>query len=252
MTETTENRLASLVIAAEIEEVIEELVDIEEHILAGKPIPKAQKYRFRVNKKPCTSDTEEITREQILEKAGLVPVNRYRLSEKKRDQPPVEIPAGTTVHLRKHGIERFIAQECEVTDGRGTGRRDFALSDDDRTFLDSIGAHWEAIKEGNGLWIVVYGVSLPSGYTVTTADVAIQISAGYPTAELDMAYFHPFLALSSGRPIPRSEAVQKLDGRDWQRWSRHRTGTTVWLVGVDNLETHFAYIQQWLTRETSR
>ncbi len=252
MTEPTESKLEALLVAAEIEEVIAELIDIEEHIIAGKPIPKARKYLFKVNKKKYESETEEITREQILEKAGKVPVNQYRLYEKKRDQPPEVIPPGATVHLRKHGIERFIAQECEVQDGRSGERCDFVMSPEDTAFLDSIGVKWEAIKEGNRLWVVIYDVPVPVGFNVTSVDVAIEIAAGYPTSQLDMAYFHPALVLTSGRQIPQTQTTEKLDGKDWQRWSRHRTGGAVWQPGVDSLETHFVYMQEWLSREISR
>jgi hypothetical protein len=252
MSDHPEKQLEELLVVAEIEEVIAELIDIEEHILAGTPIPKARKYRYRVNKKHYETEHEEITREQILEKAGMVPVTKYRLFEKKKDQPPVEITPGITVHLRKHGIERFIAQECEVQDGRDVGRRDFVLGAEDVAFLDGIGVNWETIAEDNRLWVVAYGVPVPPGFTTTTVDVAIEISAGYPVSQLDMAYFSPPLVLNSNRAIPQTQTVQRLDGKDWQRWSRHRIGASVWVPGTDNLESHYIYAMQWLARETLR
>ena len=39
-------------------------------------------------------------------------------------------------------------------------------------------------------------------------------------------------------PIPASEPQQALDGKTFQRWSRHRPGDEPWRPGVDNLETH--------------
>jgi hypothetical protein len=235
-----------------VEELIEELVDIEEYVFAGKPVPRAHRYRYRVNKQHFISETPELTREQILQRADLVPVNQYRLSEKRRHGPPREIEPGQTVHLREHGIERFIAQHCEVQDGLGTDRRDFALPAEDVTFLDSLGLRWEAVREGANLWIIIYGVSVPSGYCASSADVAIQIMPGYPTSPLDMAYFHPALARTDGKAIPRADAAQALDSKTWQRWSRHRHGATAWVAGLDNLERHFVFIQQWLAREIAR
>lgn len=234
-----------------LEEVIEELIDIEEYVLAGKPIPRARKYRYRVNKQHFISETPELTREQILERAGLVPVNQYRLSEKRRHGPPVEIKPGQTVHLHKGEIERFIAQHCEVQDGLGSDRRAFELPPEDVAFLDGLGLRWEAVSE-NGLWVIIYGVALPAGFRESTVDVAIQIVPGYPTGALDMAYFHPPIARADGRAIPNANSTQPLDGKSWQRWSRHRLGASTWKPGIDNLESHFVFIQQWFARETAR
>lgn len=242
----------ALVVAEEIVELIEELVDIEEYVLAGRPVPKARHYRYRVNKTHCVSDTPELTREQILESAGLTPVNQYRLSEKRRHGPPREIAQGETVYLHKNEVERFIAQHCEVQDGLDSDRREFALSDEDRAFLDGLGWRWEAIRNGTDLWAIIYGVTVPSGYTVSSVDVAVQIMPGYPTSQLDMAYFFPALQRTDNRPIARADYFQAIDGKSWQRWSRHRLGASAWVPGVDNLERHFAYMQSWLVRETSR
>jgi hypothetical protein len=46
-----------------------------------------------------------------------------------------------------------------------------------------------------------------------------------------------------------AEAQQQLDGKAFQRWSRHRTGTSPWKIGRDNLGTHIILVEDWLTRE---
>jgi Prokaryotic E2 family E/Multiubiquitin len=232
-----------------LQELIEELVDIEEYVLAGKPIPRARRYRYRVNKQHFVSHTPELTREQILERAGLVPVNQYRLSEKRRHGPPIEIKPRQIVDLRRGEIERFIAQHCEVQDGLGTDRREFDLPAEDVVFLDSLDLRWEAVGDGGSLWIIIYGVTLPPGYSVSVTDVAIQITPGYPTSHLDMAYYSPAIARADGRAIPNADSKQPLDGKSWQRWSRHRLGASAWKPGIDNLESHFEFMQQWLARE---
>lgn len=253
---------AALVEVVEVVEVIDEeggeileVVVVEDYIREGRLVPRAHKYKYRVNKKGFESDSEEITREQVLERAGFTPVGDFRLRLKRRHGPPEEIKPGTVLHLRLHGIERFIAQAKHVQDGRGA-RREFALGEEDRSFLDSLGLPWETLKVPNPnpgqpprLWVVIYDVPVPDGFNVRKADVAIEIAPGYPTAQLDMAYFNPPLALPGGRQMACVQGVEKLDNNDWQRWSRHRIGASAWRPGEDNLETQFAFMQDWLLRE---
>jgi hypothetical protein len=241
-------------VVVENDEIVLEIVEIEEYVREGRPVPKARMYRYRVNKQKFDTDKEEITGAEILERAGLVPVKDYRLRKKRRHGPPEEVKPEEIVHLREHGVERFVAQHKHVQDGRG-GRSEFAVGEEDRDFLDGLGLKWEALKvpvpngPGPRLWIVIYQVPIPGGFNVSVADVAIEIAPGYPSAQLDMASFNPPLALRTGRTIACVQAVEKIDGLDWQRWSRHRTGSCVWKPGVDNLESHFAYVQDWLVRE---
>lgn len=234
---------------AETEEIVTilDIVDIEVYVREGRPVPHAHQYQYRVNKQPFVSKDAEITREHILERAGLVPTDQYRLRLKRRQGSPEEVKPGQTVDLRGHGIERFIAQPKEVQDGLET-RREFVLSPADQAFLDSLQLRWEALSRAGRLWVIIYGMPLPAGFQVSAADVAIEIAAGYPTSQLDMAYFYPPLALVSGRSLTCVEAVEPLEGKGWQRWSRHRIGISVWVPGVDDLEKHFAYVQDWLCR----
>jgi hypothetical protein len=235
----------------EIEQLIEDLVDIEECVRGGRPVPHAHRYRYRVNKQYFITESPELSREQILERAHLVPTDQYRLRLKRRHGPPVEIKPGETVHLRDHGIERFIAQHKEVQDGLES-RRQFTLPAEDVTFLDGLNLQWEAVVEGPTLWVIIYGVTLPPGYTAATADVAIEIAPGYPTSQLDMAYFYPALARTGGQAIACSSDVRQLDGKGWQRWSRHRMTAAPWVPGEDNLERHYVYMLHWLTREVGQ
>ena len=90
---------------------------------------------------------------------------------------------------------------------------------------------------------------LPPGFTQSETDVAIQIMPGYPTSQLDMAYFNPPVLAQDRQAIACADVSQNLDGRTWQRWSRHRIGATAWVPGEDNLERHFMFMQDWWSRE---
>lgn len=127
-------------------------------------------------------------------------------------------------------------------------RRQFNLPEEDVEQLDAMGLHWEAIVDGRGQWVLVHAFPLPQGYTSEAASVAVQITPGYPTAPLDMAYFDPPLARADGRPI-RALSTHSLDGKVWQRWSRHYTPANPWRPGIDDLRSHLRLVEDWLGRE---
>ena len=64
-----------------------------------------------------------------------------------------------------------------------------------------------------------------------------------------MVYVHPALARADGREIA-AISNDDFDGRQWQRWSRHRTGENPWRPGVDNLATHFGLVEHWFAPRT--
>ena len=98
-------------------------------------------------------------------------------------------------------------------------RRDFILPEQDTDFLNSCGYLWETVRDGNTMWVIIHNYPVPIGYNITHVDVALNIGAGYPVAQIDMVYFHPHLSRSNGRNIG-AIAHQAISGINWQRWSR--------------------------------
>lgn len=131
-------------------------------------------------------------------------------------------------------------------------RRQFRLPELDEAFLDSLGLAWETLEEGGVQWLILRGYRLPGGLRPAIVDVAIQISAGYPDAALDMAYFQPLVSRSDDAPIPNVEGRTTLDGGQWQMWSRHRTAENPWVHGEDDLASHIHYMDAWLAAEVGR
>jgi len=127
-------------------------------------------------------------------------------------------------------------------------RRLFHLPEDDLEGLLALGMNWETIIEPSGRWLLLHGFQYPEGYNVPSGSVAVQIPSGYPTAPLDMAFLHPHLARSDGGALRQTEVRQALDGREWQRWSRHYP----WRAGVDSLITHIHQIRHWLNHGLGR
>ena len=127
-------------------------------------------------------------------------------------------------------------------------RRQFDLLEEDQEFLENLGLHWEAVTEGNVLWVLIHNYPLHPQYAQPEVSVAVHLPSGYPRVQLDMAYFFPAIHRVDGKPIG-ALAHRIIDGKTWQRWSRHRTTRNSWREGVDNLSTHFALIENWLERE---
>jgi E2/UBC family protein E len=131
-------------------------------------------------------------------------------------------------------------------------RRQFRLPGADEAALEQLALNWEALVDAGRRWIILYGFRLPEGFNQTVADLAVEIVAGYPPGALDMAYFSPALNMPSGRTIAQTNVVQQIDGKPWQRWSRHRTPDNAWRLGEDSLETHIDYVVAFLAAEVAR
>jgi hypothetical protein len=127
-------------------------------------------------------------------------------------------------------------------------RHEFNLLEEDEVFLKEYGLPWEVIIDGSQ-WVLIHKCRMPPGYNHDHVTAAIRIETGYPNAQLDMVYFYPALARLDGQPIGATESMQALDGKNYQRWSRHRTSQNPWIAGRDSLGTHVILIEDWLERE---
>ncbi|MEQ8454524.1 MAG: E2/UBC family protein [Sandaracinaceae bacterium] len=128
-------------------------------------------------------------------------------------------------------------------------RRQFALPEFDVKYLDTTGIDWETIVEPrDSRWLLLSSWPVPAGYTAERVTVALLIPAGYPDSQIDMAYFDPHLARQDGKAIG-ALATHNLDGRTFQRWSRHRTKQAPWRPGEDDISSHLALVDDWLERE---
>ena len=130
-------------------------------------------------------------------------------------------------------------------------RRQFDLLPQDGKFLDEYGLPWETIVDG-AQWVLIHEFPTDVGYDHATVSIAIRLETGYPQAALDMVYVYPYLARKDGKPIPQTQAEQSIDGKGWQRWSRHRSGANPWRPGEDSIETHIYLIEDWFAREFER
>jgi hypothetical protein len=114
--------------------------------------------------------------------------------------------------------------------------------------LDRLGVRWETMLDGARRWLIIRAYSLPSGFNQAATDIAIEVPASYPGAQLDMFYCHPHLALASGAIIPQTQHNETVQSVSFQRWSRHRQ----WNSARDTLATHLALVDESLRREVEQ
>lgn len=127
-------------------------------------------------------------------------------------------------------------------------RRLFQLPENDIAFLDSLGLDWESVTDSGMNWIIIYDYPVSPGYNHESVTVAIKIETGYPRTPLDMVYFYPGLERQDGKGIT-AICGQRIDGKQFQRWSRHRTAQNPWREGVDDISTHLSLVDFWYEQE---
>ena len=64
-----------------------------------------------------------------------------------------------------------------------------------------------------------------------------------------MFYTYPRIQLATGAIPSCTEVDQLIEGKPYQRWSRHRTHLSAWNPASDSVVTHFALIEESLLRE---
>lgn len=130
-------------------------------------------------------------------------------------------------------------------------RQQFQLGEEDQECLAALGLAREMVVEGNTKWLIFPEYPIPEGYNHRKASAALRIKPSYPDDDIDMVYFHPALALTSGKAIGALSQCA-IDGKPYQQWSRHRTGANPWRPGLDNVCTHLLLVDDWLKRELKK
>ena len=155
------------------------------------------------------------------------------------------------VCFTKAGIEKFMTLPLDQQEGESIPRRQFHLPEDDVEFLEGQELPWDTVMDGSGSYVLVHSFPISEGYNQATVTAAIRIESGYPQTQLDMVYLYPALVRLDGQPIGAlCDAL--IDGKMFQRWSRHRTTENPWRPGVDNVATHVGLINFWFEQEFTK
>lgn len=99
------------------DQVLDEVIDLADYARRGVKPPKAKGYRIRVNRESFVFESPNPTREQILEKAGLIPVNLWTLRLKLHGGSFDRIEPNEHVDLTRPSVEKFKALPNDQTEG---------------------------------------------------------------------------------------------------------------------------------------
>jgi len=211
---------------------------------------KAKTWWLDVQGERTEWDHPNVVVRDALIRAGIDMTKTWTIVLKRKGQPNLPVDLGTLLNLDEPGIERLWLRPRHVDNGDGApSRRQFSLLPKDERFLDSLSYRWEAIIDGNRRWLVIYDYYLPAGYNVSACRLALEIPVDYPSAQIDMFYCDPPLALQNGDRPPNADVRQEIGGVSFQRWSRHRNGTNQWSPKHDNVSTHLGLVDEALGRE---
>jgi hypothetical protein len=185
-----------------------------------------------------------------IKRAGFDPDAGWIIVLKVAGEPRREVDLTAVIDLKHPGIEKLRLTPRQINNGEVAHPRrlDFALLPQDEAHLDRLGPPWETAQDRGRRWLIIRAYPLPPGYNYAATDIAIEVPASYPGAQLDMFYCHPHLALAGGGTIPQTQTIETVLGVGFQRWSRHRQ----WDSARDNLTTHLALVEESLHREVER
>ncbi|MFD2582654.1 multiubiquitin domain-containing protein [Pedobacter vanadiisoli] len=221
--------------------------DFEQCCHSGTIPVISYRYVIKINSEKYTVDEKEMTGRQILALIGQTPESYYLRFKHKGGSTIVG--ADEVIDFTKCGVERFSAKAKNCTEGR-VNQRDFSLPEEDADFLKKLNLSWDSFSEGSR-WLILRDYALPIGYNVEKCDVAIAIPANYPIEQLDMFYMYPNL-VRADRQVIGALSPQIIEGKQYQRWSRHRTPQNQWVPGEDNLATHLELMIHSLREEFTK
>lgn len=212
--------------------------------------PPDKDYKLNVQGVVIDWPNSTISVRDAIKKAGFDVDKPWLIFLKVQGQPKEEVTLDRIVDLTLPGLEKIRLTPKDVTNGEAPVEIDgFALLDVDDEFLNGLGLTWETVIEQKRRWLLVHSYPVPHGYTATTTTIALEIPSTYPSAQIDMFYCFPPLALASGREIARTQVRAMIKSDEFHGWSRHRGGASTWDPDKDNVSTQFALVDACIARE---
>lgn len=214
-------------------------------------VTKVPTWKLNVQGVILTLSTPAIIVRQALEQAGVNTDQGWHIFLIVRDHDKREVTLDDEIDLTAPGIEKLRLTPKDVSNGEANSAalRQFRLLPADEIYLDSTFQHWQATLDNGRQWVIVPEYPLPAGYSEAFATLAIEVPTTYPMQQIDMFYVFPAVAVLSGTMILATEHRETIQGKSYQRWSRHRGANSPWRPRIDNIMTHLALVESALLKE---
>lgn len=217
-------------------------------------VTRVPSWKLNVQGVILTIHMPKIPVRQALEQAGVNADQGWHIYLIVQGQDKREVQLADEIDLTTSGIEKLRLTPKDVNNGEvgSAAIRQFRMLPADESYLDKTFPGWLAIIENGRQWILLPDYKIPVGYSLSTTNMALEIPPTYPMAQIDMFYLYPEVALSTGNPIPATQHRENIHGKHYQRWSRHRSGRSMWRPGTDNVMTHLALVESALLKEVQQ
>lgn len=211
-------------------------------------------WKLKVQNVVLELTTFSIKVHDALIQAGFNPDQGWLIFLKVAGQKKQPVDLTTEIDLRTPGIEKLRLTPNEINNGElpPAPCRDFALLEADEDQLNRLGLRWETIVEQKRRWLLIHDYPLPTGYTVESTKLALEVPPDYPGAQIYGFYAYPPLALTSGRTIERTQLRGVLLGAEFHGWSRNRGGSAPWNPALDNVVSQLLLVDAALAKEVGK
>lgn len=210
-----------------------------------------QYFELNVNGTTIKVDKAQIIVSEALALAGIQDGHNYQMFLKVQGEPKVEVQSGSIIDLSKPGVEKLRLIPREVNNG-DVSLEQFEVLPKDGEYLKQVFGNFRTIIDQGRRWLVVENYELPDGYSYEKVTLVIEIPSLYPQAEIDMFYTYPRIHLTNGLTPSCTDVDQIIEGKSYQRWSRHRSPLSQWNPVIDSVVTHFSLIEESLLREVQQ
>jgi hypothetical protein len=119
------------------------------------------------------------------------------------------------------------------------------LSESDLHYLDSKGFKYRVSAPSNEIHLVIGDFELPAHYVPRKCELLLKLPPGYPNTNPDMFWTTPGIRLANGGAPLAADVIELLEGKQWQRWSRHNN---TWRPGVDDIQTKLRAVRTELDK----
>lgn len=102
---------------ANLDEVVDETVDLEEYAASGRRPPRAKRYRIRIDREHYVVDVPSMKGRELLRLAGKTPPEQWMITQKLHGGEVKKIGLDEKVDFTAPGVERLMTLPLDQTEG---------------------------------------------------------------------------------------------------------------------------------------